>query len=417
MAYREKVSMGGHLIMSEKERLRLTMMRMVYEGKLTLNQAAQQCNLSYRQTKRLYSRYKREGDVGLVHRARGQQSNRSHPHRIAIITRYKERYEGFGPTLAAEKLEEEDNFFVNHDTLRCWLLKENLWHKQRKRNPYRRQRECRAQFGELVQIDGSIHDWLSDGHHSCLINMVDDATGKTHAYLDTGETTRAIFTAIWQWIDRYGIPLAFYVDLKSVYISKHFSFLQKACKKLGIQIIKAYSPQAKGRVERNHAVYQDRFIKELALKKIKTISEANMLLANGFIDKLNNKFEKIPRNKNSAHIPLLDIDLNQILCWEFTRQVKNDWTFSFKNKCYQIEKTSTLQVRPKNKVHIRMHLNNSISVWYDNKKLTITLLEVRPKKSNLPIVLKLTKQASGRRGKEASPWRQFNPHWFKKTGT
>jgi len=284
----------GHLLMSEKERHYKALMEMVRQGQLKLRQAADQLGISYRQAKRLNQKYKAKGDAGLVHQARGQKSNRRHPHREAIIARYQERYEGFGPTLAAEYLE-EDNLKIDHETLRRLLLSEGLWTKQRKRSPYRRQRECRAQFGELIQIDGSIHDWLEEGRHRCLLNMVDDATSKTHAHLESGETTRCVFRAIWEWIERYGIPLAFYVDLKTVYVSPKamsFSHVEKACKKLGIRIIKAYSPQAKGRVERKHGVYQDRLVKALRLKKIKTIDEANAVLKNGFIDQLNKKFEK-----------------------------------------------------------------------------------------------------------------------------
>ena len=410
----------GHLVMSEKERLRKAVFEMVKQGCLTLAKAAQQAEISYRQAKRLYKLYKRDGDAALVNKHRGRISNRRNPQREIIIMRYKERYEGFGPTLAAEKLMEDDGLPVNHETLREWLLQENLWHKQRKRSPYRRQRECRAQFGELVQIDGSIHDWFGEGDNCCLINMVDDATSKTHAYLDTGETTRAVFITLWQWIKRYGIPLALYVDLKTVYVSpkdKSYSHVEKACKKLGIRIIKAYSPQAKGRVERKHGVYQDRFVKELSLRKIKTIREANEMLENGFIDKLNRKFEKLPRNEQSGHIPLLDLDLNQILCWEYKRQVRNDWTFTFKNKCYQIGRSDGNRVRPKGKIYVRRHLDDSITAWFNNIKLSITLLDARPEKPKKPVILKLTQSAAGRRGKHRSPWGQYNTHWFKKTGT
>ncbi len=410
----------GHLIMSEKERLRKALMEMVYQGKLELNQAAKQCQISYRHAKRVYRAYKEKGDAGLVHQGRGQTSNRRHPHRDAIITTYKEKYEGFGPTLAAEKMGEEDNLFVNHDTLRGWLLEEKLWIKQRKRSSYRRKRERRAQFGELVQIDGSIHDWLSEGRNSCLINLVDDATGKTHAYLDTGETTRGVFMAIWQWIERYGIPLAFYVDLKNVYIGKKdFSHLQKACKKLGIIIIKAYSPQAKGRVERSHGVYQDRFIKELKLKQIKTITEGNALLQNGFIEKLNNKFEKIPRNNQSAHVPLLDQDLNQILCWEYTRTVRNDWTFSFMSYCYQIEKISGPIIKPNNKILVKRHLDGSTTAWYQNQQLIIQKIARQPEalSKQKADIIPMSASAAGKRGRNHSPWKKFNPNWLKKTGT
>lgn len=141
----------GNLVMSEKERLRKAVFEMVKQGRLTLVMAAKQCGLSYRQAKRVYKRYKEGGDKFLVHKSRGRESNRRHPHRDKIIARYKERYEGFGPTLAAEYLE-EDKLIINHDTLRRLLLSQGLWKRQRKRSPYRRHRECRAQFGELVQI-------------------------------------------------------------------------------------------------------------------------------------------------------------------------------------------------------------------------------------------------------------------------
>jgi transposase len=410
----------GHLVMSEKERLRKAVFEMVKQGCLTLKKAAEQAEMSYRQARRLYKRYKQEGDAALVHKHRGRISNRRHPQQEAILVRYKERYDGFGPTLAAEYLE-EDKFKIDHETLRRLLLSNELWSKQRKRSPYRRQRECRAQFGELVQIDGSIHDWLEEGRHRCLLNMVDDATSKTHSHMESGETTRCVFRVIWEWIERYGIPLAFYVDLKTVYVSPKdttFSFIEKACKKLGICIIKAYSPQAKGRVERSHGVYQDRFVKELRLKKIKTIEGANEVLKNGFIDKLNKKFEKSARNKQSAHRPLNNLDLNQILCWEYERQVRNDWTFSFMSDCYQIEKSSGHIVRPKTKILVRRHLDGSISAWYKDIELSLKKLDRRPEtlSQQKAAVIPLSASAAGRRSSQNSPWRKFNTHWFKKTG-
>ena len=412
----------GHLVMSEKERLRKALMEMVKQGKLTLVQVAEQCSLSYRQAKRIYRSYKEKGDVGLVHQGRGQQPNCRHPHREMIISLYKERYDGFGPTLAAEKLAEDDNFFVDHDTLRRWLLEEKLWHKQRKRSPYRRRRERRAQFGELVQIDGSIHDWLEEGRNRCLLNMVDDATGKTHAHMESGETTRCVFRVIWEWIERYGIPLAFYVDLKNVYISpkdKTFSHVEKACKKLGICIIKAYSPQAKGRVERNHGVYQDRFVKELRLKKIKNVDDANKILESYFIEKLNQKFEKPARNPSSAHRHLNNLDLNQILCWEYERKVRNDWTISFMNECYQIKKVSSHLAKPNNKILVRRHIDGSTTAWHQDQQLVIKKLARRPEalSQQKADIVPLSASAAGRRAKRKSPWGQFNPNWLKKTGT
>ena len=407
----------GLLTMNEQERLAKALMEMVAQKKLKLGRAAIQLGVSYRQAKRIYRRYKAEGDAGLVHKARGRESSYRHPHREAIITRYKERYEGFGPTLAAEYLE-EDGFKIDHETLRRYLISEELWCKQRHRSPYRRYRECKAQFGELVQMDGSIHDWLEEGRHRCLLNMVDDATGKTLSHLESGETTRSIFIVIWKWIKRYGIPLAFYVDLKNVYISPKdtsFSHVERACMKLGIRIIKAHSAQAKGRVERNHAVYQDRLVKDLRLKKIKTIEEANEVLDGGFVDKLNQKFEKPARNPESAHRDLNGIDLNQILCWEYRRQIQNDWCFSFRNQCYQIKKSYGDTVRPKVDIFVRKHLDGSVSAWYKEKRLEITALAERPKaiKAKSPIKNVISMSERGRLGKQKSPWNSTNGDFFK----
>jgi len=148
----------GVLLMKEKERLRKGIFEMVKQKRLTLRQASLQCELGYRQTLRVYADYLEKGDAGLTHQSRGQRSNRKHPHREEIISLYQSKYEGFGPTLASEYLLEEDGLPVNRETLRQWLLKERLWTKQRKRSPYRQRREPKGQFGELVQIDGSIHD-------------------------------------------------------------------------------------------------------------------------------------------------------------------------------------------------------------------------------------------------------------------
>jgi len=152
----------------------------------------------------------------------------------------------------------------------------------------------------------------------------------------------------------------------------HFS---KACKKLGIEIIKAYSPQAKGRVERNHAVYQDRFVKELKLRKIYTIEGANQLLSEGFINQLNEKFAKPAREDEDAHVPLYGHDLDQILCWEHERQVKNDWTIQFERQCYQIEKSKTVAVYAKQKILVRRHLDNTLSLWHKGQRLPFYLIE------------------------------------------
>ena len=266
--------------------------------------------------------------------------------------------------------------------------------------------------------------------------MVDDATGKTLSLMDTGETTRAALSLLQWWVTDAGIPMSIYVDLKSLYVSPkslhhqsddeealvegqwltHFS---RACDKLGIEVIKAYSPQAKGRVERSHAVYQDRLVKELALNNIQTIEGANQLLSGGFINKLNEKFAKPASEPEDAHVPwCADDDLAQIFCWEYNRQVKNDWTIQFNNQHYQIEKTKPLLVSPKQKILVRKHLDGSISLWHKQHRLPCRPIEDRPRKSNnnsddsTDNYDVQRRSELSRQNKQQSPWSQFNPGWL-----
>ena len=399
----------GVLVMNEKERLRKALCEMVKQKRIKLSQAASQCDVCYDQMLRIYKKYLLEGDAGLIFGPRGRVSNRKHSNHQEIINIYLSKYEGFGPTLAAEYLL-EDGYQVDHETLRKWLIKEGLWHKVRKRNPYRQRRERKAQFGELIQIDGSIHDWFSEGKHTCLLNMVDDATSTTLAIMAEGETTRVVFEALKAWIEKYGIPMALYVDLKNVYIGpKELSHLQKACDKLGIRIIKAYSPQAKGRVERNHAVYQDRFVKALKLKNITTIKAANIFLKNGFVDDLNQKFAKQPANHISAHRALGKLKLNDILCWEYERKLLNDFTFSFQNHFYQVEKKQGDLIKPKSTLQIRKHLDGTISAWSYNKELDIHSIDSREKQEPRKPVYK------SKTYKNIKPlsWKKTNSLFFK----
>src|SRR5215204_1024199 len=340
--------MGDKLIMSAKERNRNIVLEQLKQAKITLVTASEQMGVSYRQGKRLWKRYKTEGVHGLIHRSRGKPSGHAYTkeYKDKLLKLYKEKYTDFGPTLASEMLLEEDNLKINPETLRGWLRAAGMWMTHRKRKSYRQRRQRRERFGELLQIDGSDHAWFgTDKPRSCLLNMVDDATGITLSRLDTGETTYILLTTLKKWIETYGVPVAVYVDLKNVYVSPKrlktssedmiaedsWSVFEKVCQRLRIKIIKAYSPQAKGRVERNHGVYQDRLVKMLALKKIKTIESANRYLEKEFIEKLNNKFAVKASVSEDGHRSVVDYgDLEQIFCWEYSRQVKLDWTVQYK---------------------------------------------------------------------------------------
>jgi hypothetical protein len=379
--------MKGHLLMSDKERGRKSALELVQSGGITLVEASGRMRLSYRQTLRVYARFLAQGDAGLVHRRRGKPSNRACPKsfRAAVVLRYRERYQvhGFGPTLAAEKLAAE-GLHVDHETLRRWLLAGGDWQKCRKHREHRTRRERRAHFGELVQMDGSHHDWFGPDHgKSCLMNMVDDATGTTMGLLSPQETTEAAMTLLRRWIERYGVPVALYTDRKNVYITereptmeeqlagdKPLTAFGKACKKLGIEIIAAHSPQAKGRVERSNGTYQDRLVKELALGGITTLEGANTVLTNGFTDGLNDRFAVAPADELDYHRPLHKaVDLDDVFCHEEHRVLQNDWTVSHDNHQYQVLKCNTPLPKPKDRILVRTHLDSRVQLLYRKKKL------------------------------------------------
>jgi len=377
--------MGGHLLMSAKERRRKVEFEGVREGRLTLKEAAAKLDISYRQCRRAYKRFSQEGDAGLVHRRRGRRSNRAKPEAFKrkTLERCRERYEGFGPVLTMEKLA-EDGYTVARETLRVWLLEEGLWRPRRKRARHRQRRNRKEHFGELVQMDGSHHKWFGDeSPPNCLMNMVDDATGRTLSLLGEQETTELAMKTLWQWCKRYGIPKALYTDRKNVFVTDREPTLEeqlagqealtefgKACRKLGIEVITANSPQAKGRVERKHGVYQDRFVKELRLKQLTTIPEANKLLQNGFVRMLNRKFAKPAQSRADFHRPVeAGCDLREIFCFEKMAVVANDWTARCENQFYQILKKNNPLPRPRQKVTVRRLLNGKIQLLYRGNKL------------------------------------------------
>jgi hypothetical protein len=371
--------------MSLKERRKKVEFEGVREGRLTIKEAARRLRISYRQCRRCYKRFCEEGDKGLVHRGRGRRSNRAKPGRVreAVLRRYRERYEGFGPVLAREKLSEE-GYELGRETLRGWLIEDKLWEPKRKRARHRQRRERKAHFGELVQMDGSHHQWFGkEGPMSCLMDMVDDATGKTLALMGEQESTDLAMRTLWLWCRRHGVPKALYTDKKNVFVTDREPSIEeqlageealtefgKACRKLGIDIITANSPQAKGRVERKHGVYQDRFVKELHLRGISTIKEANKLLQNGFFSELNRKFAHTPLNNTDFHRPVdAGCNLSEIFCFENIRVVANDWTVQSNKRFYQILKQNTPLPRPGHKVVVRRLLDGTIQILYLDRKL------------------------------------------------
>jgi len=385
--------MRGQLLMSAKERERLKIFARVKRGELQQQEAAALCQLEYRYLRRLYQRYCAQGDRGLVHQGRGRPSNRAKTgaFKAAVLARYQERYPDFGPTLAAEKLA-LDGHAIDHETLRGWLIKAGLWQKRRKRAKHRSWRERRAHFGELVQMDGSHHKWFEErAAKCCLMNMVDDAQGTTQSLLAGEETIFAAMGVLWQWIDLYGIPQSLYTDKKNVYVvdektrekaadsgQEVFTQFGRACHQLGIKIITAHSPEAKGRVERNHGTYQDRLVKEFRLAEISTIDAGNQFLRQGYCAELNQRFAVAPRSEVDFHRSAKGYDLASIFCIEEERSLSADWMVRFENQFYQLQPVRKTSL-PKGKVLVRRYLNGELHFCYAERDLAYTLLPERPK--------------------------------------
>jgi transposase len=392
--------MEGHLTLSKKERERLVKFEEVKAGRMTLRMAAGLLGLSYRQAKRSYKRFGEQGAKGLVHGRRGRGSNRraAETLRTAAVARYRERYADFGPTLAAEQLAKED-IVVDHETLRRWLLASGDWKVRRQRRAHRTRRQRRPRFGELVQTDGSHHAWFDqDDRRYCLMNLVDDATGISLCVMGEEETTDLAMRALWLWIERYGIPQALYTDRKNVFITDREPTLEEqiaakepltafgeACEKLHTTIIAANSPQAKGRVERSHGIYQDRLVKLLKLNGITCVEDANRFLQNGFMDELNQKFAKTPLDSTDAHRPVpKGMDLAQVFCFEERRTVMNDWCIRHENTFYQIHKDNRPLPRPKDKVVLRIRLDGIVELLYRDRPVTFDVLPGPPQHKAAP---------------------------------
>lgn len=384
----------GHLLMSKKERLRKSVVERVGSGELSRVEAAVLLGISSRQMRRIYRRYCEEGDAGLVHRGRGHCSGRKKPEELRkqVLARYAEVYQGLGPTLAAEKLAEE-GLVIDHETLRRWLIAQGQWQRHRKRGQHRQRRPPKEHFGELVQLDGSHHGWYGqDQPRACLMSLVDDATGLSMTLMAEQETTEAAMTLLQRWLERHGVPKALYTDRKNVYVPERPPTLEeqlageepmtafgKACKKLGILIIPANSPQAKGRVERKHGVYQDRLFHELRLRNITSIEETNRLLHEEFDDHLNRKFARCPRSKRDFHRLLPPrTDLRDIFCHEHTRVLANDWTLAYNGMVLQVLKLNNPLPKPKAKITVRRWLDGTLYLLYRERPLVFNVLPEPP---------------------------------------
>ena len=370
------------------EKLRGKVMELVARKMKTLKAASLELGISYIQAKRVYKRYQEGGDEALVHGSKGKVSNNKTDEEIVkeALELYKEKYYDFGPTLAQETLLEKDNLKISLSVLRRALLDEGLWKKRKKTSEYHSRRTPRACFGELVQFDGSHHDWFEGrGAPCCLITMIDDATKTRLSQFFEEETLFGAMTVLKMWIICYGIPESLYCDKKNAFvltreptdaeilagILKPKSHFGKACDRLGIEVIAANSPQAKGRVERNHGVDQDRLIKAMRLEGICTIADANNFLLETYLPKMNAKFSRPARSGDDAHVKLGKVKLDDILCMEFDRRLSKDFIVRFQARLFQILETNKPLPRTEDKVLVRVKLDNSVHIIWKDKPLQV----------------------------------------------
>lgn len=350
--------------MSTREVSRGVALARVQGGLLTLAGAAQLLQVSYRQVKRLYQRYRTGGAVALVHGHVGRPSNhaRPRPERRAVLDIVRAEYGGqvargagqrFGPTLAAEHLWCDHGLLIPVPTLRRWMREAGLWSPVRRPPRAHRRRARRAHFGELLQLDGSFHDWLegrgpTGARRSCLMTLIDDATGTTLGQLHAEETTWAAVAVLRAWIAAHGVPRALYVDAKSVYVRAATSAeliagrapqtqFGRMCAALGIEILVATSPQAKGRVERVHGTNQDRLVKKLRHAGVETVEATNGYLAGTYFPAHNARFAVVPASPDDFHLPRdRRVRDAAIFCLETPRVLGNDWVVRYANRALQI---------------------------------------------------------------------------------
>ena len=375
--------------MSRRELERVEVMGRVRKGDLLVKDAGAVLGLSYRQAKRVWRRYREGGAEALKHGNAGRESNRGKPKRLRrrVLGLIRKKYSGreeerFGPTLAAEHLGEEDGIVLDHETLRRWMVEEGLWSRRRQRKKHCQRRERKPHFGELVQLDGSFHDWLEErGPRGCLMNMVDDATGRTEARMGKEETIWAAVNVLRSWIERYGVPRALYTDWKNVYRRKATASEQlrgevpitqfgRMCQKLGIEIIAASSPQAKGRVERNHGTHQDRLIKKLRRRGIGGYEAANQYLEQAYLPEHNRRFARPPaqpqdyhRRKPSAR------ELRRIFRCETERTISNDWVIRYQDRWLQLQPGQRRYGPTKSKALVCQSQDGATEVYYRGERI------------------------------------------------
>jgi transposase len=393
--------MKGVLTLSLKEIDRLSILTKVEENKISVIEATEILGLSQRQVYRLLKRIKQEGSRGIIHRLRGKKSNRGYPEGLKekIITLYRKQYWDYGPTLYSEILTENHNIHLNRETVRNWLRQSAITTSLRKKRPHRRKRERRSCYGELLQFDGSYHDWFEGrAAECCLLNCVDDATGRVYLKFVLSENTQDVLQTMWEYVKRHGVPRSIYTDRASVYYAEgKLTDFGRAMKQLSVELIFAKSPQAKGRVERFNRTLQDRLIKALRREGISNMAEANRYLQRKFIKEFNKRFSVHPETVD-VHRSAKEYKLQEIFCFKTNRQVRNDYTINLGGGYIQLLKGFSPLPRPKQDVTVSKWLNGEMHIYFNDQELSYKLLKEKPGKKGYKL----------HKAPRDHPWRKWN---------
>lgn len=383
--------------MSAREIDRLKVIHEVLAHRLLQRQAAEQLDLSRRQVIRVCQRVKVDGARGIVHGLRGQPSNNQL--KPGVLTQalalVKAKYPDFGPTFANEKLLELHKVSLSTTALRLGMVKAGQWRsRKQKKALHRAWRPRRSCLGELTQLDGSPHAWFEERGPVCtLLAYIDDATSKVlRARFVATEDTINLMRTTGDYLRRYGRPVAYYVDKHSIYkINRDatvdeelrdadpISQFTRAMTELGITVICANSPQAKGRVERGFKTHQDRLVKELRLAGISTMEAGNKFLDEVYLPDHNRRCSVPAANRTDAHRPLLPGHrLDEILSRRAERTLLNDFTLRFQNRFFQVLPDQSVRVRPKAKIQVEIRLDGSTHLRFRQRYLNFKTIDKRP---------------------------------------
>ena len=408
------------LTASEQERYDI--IRSCIDRDITNEEASIRLGLKVRQAQRIKRAVEKEGAKGVIHKSKGQTPPNATPNitvKKATTFLKQKKHQDFGPTFAQEKLLGL-GVEMNKETLRLFMIKENLWKPHPRRGPQiiREWRERKERFGELVQFDGSYHDWFENEGEECLLAAIDDATGIiSHAVFEDNEGVHAVFR-FWQaYMETLGRPIAIYLDKFSTYKVNHknavdnkefMTQFERAMKELEVQVICANSPEAKGRVERLFGTLQDRMVKEMRLAHVKKRDEANRFIREQYIHDHNKRFSVPAKNANDAHRPLSDdlkMKLPSIFSIQSKRKVNNDYTIQFKNRWYQLEAKQNTSVYKRDEVIIEERLDGTIHIRIKDAYLKYRELPERPKPAPVPLAA-LTRQKPDWKPPKDHPWRK-----------